>query len=186
MSEILNCITNKKVLQADPVKPEGPIDLYSVYGTVNSVRADSTNFGAYFKLQGNFEAVRLSDGVIFRASSCILPEPIGNLLGSQLLEMQRKTEREVDAEMKDKESGETIKYKKKVYDPLDARFAYFIGMKPAKNAFGYQWTATPIEEPAKNDPLADLRAKIKGLLPAPKIVSETAKPVTSAETTKKK
>lgn len=169
---ILNKITAKGVWGEVAKNPEAAYNCMTIIGTVNAVRPETSNFGAYFKMSGVFEAVNILTGEVFASGVAILPEPIGSLIGSQLLSMQVKTEREIDAEKII--DGQTVKYKKKVYDPLDAAFAYIIGVKPAKNAFGYQWTASPLAEPTVNDPLVKLREIALKALPAPAPAKDAA------------
>jgi hypothetical protein len=161
--QLLRKIVTKAVIGGNITdKPEKPRALYSVIGVVNAIKPDKTNYGAFYRLHGAFEAVNYADGEVFKSGQCILPEPVGSLIGAALLDLQKKNTRKV--EHTDKDGKKTTE---EVVDPLDARFAYEIGIKPNKTPMGFEYTAKPLVDIEQNDPLTALRGQIKALLPAP-------------------
>lgn len=158
MSEILKKITTKDVL-GDDFKPateaeKGPQRLYLVIGVASAVIPDETNYGQYYRYIGSFEAERLSDKVKFSSGVCILPEPIGTMVGSQLLEVVKPE----DVSEETSEDNKGNKKTRKRYKVPSAQFAFVIGIKPSKKGGrGYEWTCEPIVQPRESDALADLR-----------------------------
>lgn len=153
-AEILKKITTKTVLPEtfDPlafIDAEQPTKLYTVMGVARAVKSDSTQYGTYYKLLGNFEARRLHDGAVFVSGACILPEPLGTMIGTQLLDL-----------IADDKEGKT---------KPTAKFALVVSIKSRKGKKGvpYEWIASPLVDTAQVDPLADLRAAVAGALPSP-------------------
>lgn len=143
--ELLKKISSKVVIGSKEkirgMVAKGAIELYTVYGVATGVRSGESNFGAWESLIGNFEACRTDDGVMFGSSQCFLPDPVGGMVAGQL------------------NGGETS----------SVQFAVMIGAKPSDTAIGYEYTVTPLVEPAENDALSVLREKVSAqkALPAP-------------------
>lgn len=138
--EMLKKLTAKAIMGEKVKAPEKATVLFTVYGIANGVRKGETNFGPWVALTGNFEAVRKSDGKVFRSSNVFLPEPMHGMLVAA-----------VSAD-----------------DTRNVQFACNVILKPrADLAIGYEYIAEPVVESGENDPLAALRSSVKALLPAP-------------------
>lgn len=140
--ELLNKITMKAMEvqpKAGTVEEGAKIALARVFGRSNGCKVKTSDYGESFAFSGNFEAVRLADGEVFKSSKVFLPKTIEGLLA----EAHSSSE-----------------------DPID--FAIEVGVKHAKNAFGYEWTVRPlIENTGAADQLAHLRGPALAQLPAP-------------------
>lgn len=137
MSEIVKKITVKTVCGKFE-KPSKASKLMTVYGLANEAKADSSDYGDYVRFKGNFEAVNLATGEVFKSGSMILPEIAEQILSGAL-------------------SGEDVN---------GVQFALEIGIKPSTSPVGYDYSVKPVIDTGENDPLADLRGKLS--LPAPK------------------
>lgn len=179
-AEILKKITIKDVMgdefDAKKFIVENPKaqDLIVVIGTTSEVIADSSQYGDFFKFVGAFEATRLSDGVVFKAPNCIIPEPLNTLMGQTLMAVVKPED------MKDEEVGDgNQKRKRKRGKTPAAQFGIILGIKPSKKgATGYEWTSKPVVEVQAVDTLKDLRAQVNNAikaLPAPKAEEKTTK-----------
>lgn len=176
MGEPLRKITSKDVLGYNFKEKSAPtvaMALYSVMGRVKEVVSDRTQYGSFFKFLGIFEATKYETGEIYIAPVCILPEPVGTLIGTALWDMQQKTARKIERERVI--DGKQVKVTETVYDPLEANFAYEIGVKPNKTPMRFEWTAKQIVAPQQDDPLAPLRDQVKKLLPAPTVATAVKK-----------
>lgn len=157
--ELLNKITMKAI----GVQPKSgelaegqKIALARVFGRSQGAKLKQSDYGESFAFSGNFEAVRISDGEHFKASKVFLPKTIEGLLAAAHNESD---------------------------EPID--FAIEVGVKYAKNAFGYEWTVTPlIENTGAADQLAHLRGAALAALPAP--VHNESAPADAAEPAGKK
>lgn len=171
-AQIINKIVTKAVLEKIDIKEEvknGEKDLYVVMGVATSIIPDESNYGQYFRMIGNFEAKRFSDGKRFISSTCILPEPVGGMIGNQLMTAIR-------AEGKLGTETEVRGKKRTQYEVSSAQFAFVIGAKPSsKGDRGYEWVSRPIVQPSGVDSLADLRGKVHAALPAPAQPADPAK-----------
>lgn len=105
--------------------------LMKVYGVADGTKAGQSNFGEWVAFTGNFEAVNVNNGEIFRSNIVFLPEPAHSLL---LGTLQR--------------AGENA----------SVQFGFLIGVKASsKGSLGYEYTTQPIVEQTENDPLLALR-----------------------------
>jgi hypothetical protein len=136
---IVRKLTRKSVI-GPPPKVEAETTLYTIYGMANGTRhsvEDNRGFGEWCALMGSFEAKRTSDGQMFAAPQCFLPEPMNQMIANQL------------------DNGEVE----------SVQFAFDIVAMPSDSPVGYEYQAKPIIPPTLSDPLQDLRAK--ALLSAP-------------------
>lgn len=136
--------------------PEKAKEMFALYGVANGTKTGKSQFGDWLAFTGDFEAANTETGESFRAPVCFLPEPAQGMLEAAL--------------MKNADGVE---------------FSFIVGIKPADNAFGYEYTVRPVKQANQSDALAALRdmtqeAMMKSL-PAPK-KSEAVPP----PTTKKK
>lgn len=156
--KLLKKITAKTVLQKTPTAAllgdKDHIDIMTVYGEARERKdgvhtfGDSGKTSEYVKFRGDMRAVRVSDGVEFRAGECILPGVAEGVLDAVL----------------SAEGAEAV------------RFAFLIGLQRDDTAArGYVLTAEPLVESKETDPLADMVAQLgaKGApgLPAPENVT---------------
>jgi hypothetical protein len=181
--EILNKITMKTIgAQPKPRSVTEKKDLCHIFGTAIGFREGSTTYGVFRKFEGNFEAVDLQSGEVFKSKWLLLPEIVEALLTEQLTNLGAVGGRMKTADDKGTEGtpSET---------PVD--FAFSIGVKPifekdgktiVDKGQGYEYTVRPMMESKQADSLAHLRevsSKARQpALPAPEKVpaqaSETA------------
>ena len=131
---LIKKITPKTVLGASPTPPEKATALFRVMGIASGVRTGRTQYGDFTGLTGQFEAVRIDTGETFIAPQCFLPEPMNGMIAAKV-------------QTRDEETGNT----------MTAQFAVEVGVKPATNNVGYEYTVRPIVEVEEADPLAALR-----------------------------
>lgn len=144
-TQTLRKLSSKTILGKTPDQPpEGEtVALYMVYGVADGVARGNSDYGAYVRLLGNFEAVRLADGQVFNAPQCFLPQPFDEMIAQKL------------------DGGATA---------ID--FAFEVGCKrPSQGTNAYEYTCRPIRDPNATDPLEEIRKRIKAL-PAPAKESE--------------
>lgn len=184
--EIISKITMKTIgAQPAPRTVTEKKELAHIYGRADRVNEGSTTYGIFHKYKGEFKAVNLETGEIYRASSLLLPEIADGLLLAQMMEAGATLGKEKTGD-KAETAGERVKG-----DPVE--FAVCIGVSPAENkdgtGRGYQFTAKPIIESQVADPLESIEARIKRALPAPtqnQARTETVSPKPSAKPTDKK
>ena len=127
--------------------------LVRVYGIVNSHDLGSTQYGDFLRFKGNFEAVDLATGDVYRSGQAILPQVAEDLLHAALVAA----------------GGESV------------QFGFELGIKESKNSkTGYELTASPLIKESPNDPLALMREQIG--LPAPEAPKEPEAPKTGGKT----
>lgn len=134
--KLVRRISAKTVMGAVKV-PATEITLFTVLGRANKLKPYKSTFGDGLGLVGQFEAHK-EDGSMVFGPQCYLPEPMHSMITAQL------------------ESGEVN----------EVEFACKIGLKPADNAFGYEYTCEPLVEMRESDALSHLRVVVK--LEAPK------------------
>lgn len=138
-------LTTKTII-GKVTKPDKPTALYRVWGRANGLRTGSTQFGEFVAMIGTFEAVRLSDGVYFKSSQCILPAPYGGPGGMLSQAVKDNTE-----------NGRG-----------GVDFALEIGVKPdEESTTGYVYVTDPLREASATDELKSLRDVATKSLPAP-------------------
>jgi hypothetical protein len=159
--ELLNKITMKAIEvqpKAGTLKEGEKLALARVFGRASNCKAKTSDYGESFCFNGNFEAIRISDGAVFKSAKVFLPKTIEGLLAEALT----SSEGAVD-------------------------FAVEIGVKHAANAFGYEWTVKPlVENTGQADELAHLRGPATAALPAPAVDTATSSRDTSSKPTAKK
>jgi len=120
-----------------PLLPKQPIvPVVRIFGRAGSCKAKQSDLGESFEFRGNFEATRLLDGEVFRASKLFLPKILEGLMA--------------DAMMASDES-------------ID--FIVEIGLQWSKNAYHYEWTVKPLMDSQQADQLAHLREKATADIP---------------------
>jgi len=126
----VNKITSK-VICGSIKKPTEVTGLYIVYGNVRATKvSDKGAFEPSLALIGSFEAIRLSDGVVFEAECAYLPRAISENIEAQL--------------------------KMPGVESLD--FSIEVGVRPSeKTKQGYEYYTKPVRDPSKADPLMQLR-----------------------------
>lgn len=119
-----------------------------IYGIATGLvfKVDPKTGDVQTAVSGNFEAVNLADGEVFRAGVLWLPSGIQELLINSV------------------DSGEADANGKPIYN--EVKFGFTINAHPAKNPIGYSYSAEQLIDAEKNDPLADLRGALPQL-PAP-------------------
>ncbi len=145
LSEIIRKITGKDVL-GEITKPEKDIDLYTVLGTIYGYETGKGTYGEFIKFKGDFMAVVKDGGKEFRAPSAILPSPMDMALAGMF--------DKAVSEMVD-ENGEIPTGKR-----ASCEMAIVIGIKPATNAYGYEWTMRPLIELQSSNVLDSLKDRV--------------------------
>lgn len=121
--------------------PEKAMGLFTVVGIANGTRTGNSAYGDWIALTGQFEATNMETGEAFAAPQVFLPEPLQGMIAAQVRTPDK--------------DGNTP----------SVQFGVEVGVKPADNSFGFEYTVKEIVNVEQNDPLADLR---KALPPAPK------------------
>jgi len=124
------------------------LDLVRIYGIATGLvfKEDPKTGDVQVAVSGNFEALNIKSGKIFRAGVLWLPGGIQELLIGAV------------------DTGEKDANGKPQYNSV--KFGFTIASVPAANPIGYSYTATQLIDAAQNDPLADLRSSLPAL-PAP-------------------
>lgn len=135
--------------------------LMRVIGLTNGMKTGNSNFGAWLSFSGQFEATNILTGEVARGANLFLPDVAGELLAPVV----------------------------KAADGNDVVVGFDIGVRPAGNAVGYEYTVTPLTKPSENDALGALKASAFAdvpALPAPKAAAPAlAAPEASTEATAK-
>jgi hypothetical protein len=137
---LLSRITIKTVC-GEIAKPSKEVLLMRVYGQANGFKVATSQFGDSLGFTGVFKAINAETGEEFSAGKCFLPKIVENQLGGIL-------------------SGQ---------DSNGVEFAFDIGVKPANNAFGYEYVVRPVLAPVESPVIAALEEKMGKMpaLPAP-------------------
>jgi len=133
---LLSRITIKTVVGEIP-KPTKETFLMRVYGQANDFKVATSQYGDSLGFLGVFKAINAATGEEFTAGKCFLPKIVENQLGGIL-------------------SGENAG---------SVEFAFDIGVKPANNAFGYEYVVRPVLAPVEAPVITALEEKM-GKLPA--------------------
>lgn len=176
--EILAKITMKTIdCQPAPRSVKEKTELAHIYGRAERVSEGSTTYGIFHKYKGNFEAVNLATGEVYRSGTLLLPEIADAILLQGLLAAGATLGKEKIGNTPGVE-GERVQG-----DPVD--FAVSIGVIPMESkddtGRGYQFTVKPMMEVTAADPLKALRdhtASHRKALSGPASVQET--PASSA------
>lgn len=107
------------------------VSLFRVYGVARGLKRGESNFGPWTAFTGDFEAVKVSTGEVFRSSQLFLPEVAELMLVGPVMDV--------------KNVG-------------GVQFAFDIGAKGEETSVGYQYTCDALLEVSDNDPLAALKA----------------------------
>jgi hypothetical protein len=126
------------------------IDLFNVGGSVTGTKTGLTNFGEFTAFLGQFGAIRISDGMVYRSPQMFLPS-IAEAFVKPTVEAAE---------------GQPVE------------FAFIIGIKPMKkpdDSESYEYTVKPIAAPETVDPLAGMMNKLAAHAPAAALAApETA------------
>lgn len=152
--ELVRKLVPRVVMEAGIEKPKAAESLYTIYGVVTALKDGNSDYGTFTKLIGQFEATRVSDRKVFRAPVAFLPEPMHGM---------------IVAAFKNSES-----------EKPSLQFAATVGIKPTNRAggTGYEFTVTPLVQPAESDALIALRNQAVAALPSP-VKAEVDKSATS-------
>ena len=119
--------------------------LATLIGIARDYKLGTSEYGEFAKFNGDFEAVRTSDGEVFRSARLILPPIFADSLRERL----------------DADNGEGG-------SKSGVQFAVEIGVVGSDVAIGYEWTLAPIGKVSGSaDPLAALRDEAAKALPPP-------------------
>lgn len=158
---VFGAIPTKLVEGLDPstgkpvsVKRAEKMLIFRVLGTIKKAAVKVTNLGESMEFTGAFEATNLHTGEVFRSGKCFLPPTATEITAAAFAA-----------------AG------------TDIQVAFDVGVAPANNAYGYQYTVTPLlQENEATDPLTLLK---NSLPPLPALLSApeaTYVPATEAET----
>lgn len=131
--------------------------LLRVVGIADKIKTGNSNFGEWVRFMGQFDATNILTGEVFRGPGLHLPAMITELLRPV-----------VEKNVADKGNGVT--------------FAFDIGVKPAANAFGYEYTVTDLVPTQDADPLSLLKSQLLANAPALPQPKATAPALTDATT----
>jgi hypothetical protein len=121
-----------KVDGKDVTRAKGKQSLLRILGMSNDIKRGTGDYGPWVAFVGAFEATNLVSGEVFQSSICLLPESAAGLLSVAV----------------SKEAGKTVE------------FALDIGVEPANNPMGFQYTIKPLMESDETDPLRHLKNNI--------------------------
>lgn len=137
-------ITDPETLVLSGKKKNVPV--MRVYGLLRSATEKITDIGKSMTLAGDFEAVNVLTGEVFKSGKCYLPSIAEGPITEMLFQAQEK------------DPKASVKF------ALDITVSYFENPKNPKGT-KYTWGVTSLfDTPEECDPLADIRK----LLPAPK------------------
>jgi len=142
---LLSRITIKTVC-GEIKKPTVETLIMRVYGQANGFKVAASQYGDSLGFTGVFKAINAETGEEFTAGKCFLPKIIENQLGGIL-------------------GGA---------DNNGVEFAFDIGVKPAENAFGYEYVVRSVLAPVEAPVISALEEKM-GKLP---MLENKAAPVT--------
>jgi hypothetical protein len=167
--EIVNKITMKTIdAQPKPRSVTERADIAHVFGTATGYRQGSTNYGVFCKFEGNFEAVNLTTGEVFRSRNLLLPQIVEAMLLEQLTSLGAKAGKVRTADTEGTPGTPAS-------EPVD--FAFCLGVKPifekdgktlVERGQGYEYTVKPIMESKVSDSLAHIREASEKARNAPK------------------
>ena len=141
--QLIRKLSPKTVIGGRIKAPEKATPLYVVIGQAHGTKTGNSDNGPWVAFLGSFEATRASDGQRFQSGQCFVPKAIEDLLVSAM-----------KAGQKDDASA-------------SVEFAIEVGIKPADTTIGYEYTIKNLVKTSNADPLALLRSKVAGMLPAP-------------------
>lgn len=115
--------------------------IMQIIGMATGVVSGDTDFGAYDKLIGQFEAVDLVSGELFTAPECFVPEPYNSMIAQKLKGSQN------------------------VPGVSAVEFAFEIGvMAPTEDqTVKYTYSTKVLRDASAGDPLETLRARVPRL-----------------------
>ena len=145
MSNLIRKISAKSICGKVEV-PKKATALFVVFGIATKTRSGQSDYGPWTALVGQFEATNIETGEISQAPQCFLPEPMNEMIANQLDETDDEGNRITNS----------------------VQFSVEVGVKPADNAVGYEYTTKTVVESDAADPLAALRDQSAKALPAPK------------------
>ena len=121
-----------KKLRATAEKGGGEsVPVMRVMGVAIGTRTGTSQYGDWISLRGQFSATNLETGEEFRGSSLFVPDELTDMIAAQLSQ-----------------------------DVKSVEFAVDIGVRESDAVIGYEYTVEPLIEPAENDPLKSIAARI--------------------------
>lgn len=127
----------------EEIWPDTP--LYAVMGVTHDIKTGTGDNGPWVAFLGAFEAVRYSDGERFQGGQCFVPRAVEDMMVATLNATRR-------------ESGG---------GPNGAiEFAIEVGVKHSTTQMGYEYFVKNLTKTQGTDPLALLRSRVVGKLPA--------------------
>jgi hypothetical protein len=134
--------------------------LFIIYGIINKIGVKNHAMGSEISMEGNFEAIRGSDGKQFNSGVCYLPENLAMKMAEKFKELGEKS----------------VQFGVKVYLVCNT-----------DTVRGYEYTSTESIEMKGADILESLRKMAKADIPEPaeSDPKETGKAGTDAKTTAK-
>jgi hypothetical protein len=154
--ELVRKLSPKSIIGGRFLPPSKETVLYTVIGTTHGIKSGTGDNGPYVAFLGAFEATRISkydsekrdfvpdpERKTFQAGQCFVPKAVEDLLAATVLKM------------KEDRQGTAIE------------FAIQVGVKPSDTAIGYEYTIKNLVKTSGADPLAALRSRVAGMLPAP-------------------
>lgn len=151
MTQYVKKLSAKTIIGKIPVPKEGKYErLFTIIGSAESVRMGESNFGPWTAFLGEFEAVNIQTGEVFKGSQAFVPEPAESMIAAKL--------RETDEEGKRAHTS--------------VEFAFEVGVKGIifADRETYEYTVKPLVEAQQSDKLSALRDAAKAALPAPEKV----------------
>ena len=110
----------------------------SIMGIASGIKLVPTQYGPAVGFTGDFEAINIETGEVFRSPVAYIPEPAQGLLAAKL------------------KTNESV------------QFSFIVGViKSEKSVTGYEYTVKPVVEESQADALKSLRAMTRAALPAP-------------------
>ena len=137
---------------------DGPVA--QVYGRARSFSTGTTHLGQYIKFRGDFEAVNLATGEVYRSQNLLLPE-IASALLAEALKMRGASSGTLPAPGT---KGDGVPGTD-ASTPIEFAFEIGLNSKTATTPGGaaYEYTVRPLMDSRETDSLADLRAQVPRL-----------------------
>jgi len=134
-----------------------------VLGRTSGFQVVSGELGESNRFDGEFEAINILSGDVFRSKNLFLPQ-----LASDLLEgiLQGANDKEAQKFEVDAQSKKGPVKQMKVKFEKNIEFAIDLVAIPSKSQTGYEWNAQPVIEVKTEDPFKVLKAGIKKAFPS--------------------
>lgn len=164
----LNKITTSKI-GLKPVEIKALVDaekkscpVARILGRTSGFQVVSGELGESNRFDGEFEAINMLTGEVFRSKNLFIPQLASDLLEGILQGANDKEAEKVEVDAKTKKGMEKqlkVKFQKNI------EFAIDLVAIPSKSQTGYEWNAQPVIEVKTEDPFKALKGSIKKALP---------------------